>query len=76
MDQTATTPKSAPTVPTIHTIKEAAALLRVSERHVYTLTTSNELGHVRIGKRVFVSEADIKAFLCRNHHGPSAAQSS
>lgn len=53
--------------------KETAEKLRVSARTVYELTRLKRLGSVKVAGRLFVSEADIAAFLKANHRGPNPA---
>lgn len=43
--------------------REAARLLGVSDRTVFTLTQSGELRHVRIGKRVLYTRAALDEFI-------------
>ncbi len=47
-------------------VKEAAAYLRVHERTVYRLVWERQLSHHRIGRRVVLTEDDVKAFLASN----------
>jgi excisionase family DNA binding protein len=47
----------------LHDVAEAAKLLRVSEKTVRRLITAGALAAYRVGRRVRISEADLRAFL-------------
>jgi excisionase family DNA binding protein len=45
------------------TVREAAELLRLSERTVWQVTKAGQLRAVRLGKRVVYDPADLKQFV-------------
>lgn len=64
----------------LYTPQETAERLRISARTVYDMIRLKKIGSVKVagtpgkaGGRVFVSEADIVAFLQANHSGPNPA---
>lgn len=54
------------TAGTVHTVPETAKQLRLSERYVWHLIATGELPHMRVGRRVLVTDGDITAF-CAAH---------
>jgi excisionase family DNA binding protein len=56
-------------VETLLTANEAAKMLRVSPRTVWTLTQEGSLACVRIGRRVLYDPADLQAFVQRCRQG-------
>jgi excisionase family DNA binding protein len=49
-----------------HTIHEAARVLRCSAVNVYQLVKRGELVAVRFGRRVVVTDEDLRAFIQRH----------
>ena len=52
--------------PTLLTRREAAAILRISERMLFTLTKRGDVPCVRIGRSVKYRPSDIAAFVEQN----------
>lgn len=53
----------------VYTIREAAAILKVTERTMYTYIKSGDLKASKIGNRWRVSEEDIRLFLTSGKKG-------
>lgn len=51
-----------PPKPTL-SVKEAAAYLGVSERHLWTQTKARRIPHVKLGKRVLYPVKELNAWL-------------
>lgn len=49
--------------------KAAAAALSISERKLWSLTTSGDIPHVRIGRCVRYAVADLEQFIARQREG-------
>ena len=67
-EATDTPPASVTTTPTLLTLPEVAKRLAVSARTVRRLIDGRALAHVRVGKTVRVSEADLAEFAALNRH--------
>lgn len=50
-------------VPKLLSISEAAESLNISQRHLREEIRQRKLAHVRLGRRVLVSEADLQKYL-------------
>ncbi len=48
------------------TVKEVAAILRVSVRHVHNLAHAGELDYIMPGKLMRISEPSLRAFMKRS----------
>ncbi len=55
---------------------EAAEMLAISERTLWSLTNANEIPHIRIGKSVRYSVADLEAWIESKRESPIPVQSS
>ena len=51
------------TRPGLNTVREAAARLKLHPKTVEDLIKTGELGHVRIGRRVFATDDQIQALI-------------
>lgn len=51
----------------LYTVKEAAKLLRVSERLIRRLIECRELSHYRINSRVLISQEAINEYLTKHY---------
>ncbi len=50
------------------TVKEAARILKISERQVYYLISRNEIGHIDIGQRIKrLTQQDVEEYIERQH---------
>jgi excisionase family DNA binding protein len=58
-----TTNESQATLTPLLTVREAADVLRVSERTLWTLTHSGELPAVRVGRSVRYDQSDITSWI-------------
>lgn len=56
---------------TLYTIKETAALLKVSQSHVYAIVQRGELPSYQIGSCRRIAEKDLMAFLEARRHEPA-----
>jgi excisionase family DNA binding protein len=61
-----------PTDKLLLTAREAAAALSISERTLWTLTKCGAIAHVRAGRRVLYSPADLAAWIDRQRSGEAA----
>lgn len=52
------------------TVSEAAGRLKCSEKKVYQLCESGDLGHQRIGRSIRIQPADIDTFLAKTSETP------
>ncbi|HUQ70367.1 MAG TPA: helix-turn-helix domain-containing protein [Planctomycetaceae bacterium] len=59
--------------PNLLTAYEAAALLRVSERTLWTLTKRGSIRAIRINRRVLYSVAELQRFVADNTCGDGPA---
>lgn len=58
------------TTPRLLRPKEAAEMLAISERTLWGLTASGQIGSIRVGKRsVRYDVADVQAFITRQRTG-------
>lgn len=55
--------------------REAARLLSISPRSLWSLTKGGAIAHVRAGRRVLYSPADLAAWIDRQRSGSDAARS-
>lgn len=49
----------------LYTPKDAAKLLAISERHLYTLTQRGDIAVVRMGRAIRYSSAELTAFVIK-----------
>ena len=55
-----------------YTVPQLAKTWAVSERHVYNLVASGELGHLRIGNLIRIRQADREAYEAKTWHAPDS----
>lgn len=46
-----------------HSVPEFAFLVNCSERKAWDMVHKREIGHVRVGRRVLIPDAEVKRFL-------------
>lgn len=51
-------------------IAQVSMRLNVSKRSVYRLTETNEIGFLKLGDRIVISEKDLAEFIDHNHVAP------
>ena len=54
-----------------YTVTQLARTWAVSQRHVYNLVASGELGHLRIGNLIRIRQADREAYEAKAWHAPT-----
>ena len=59
----------APSAPKLLKVSAVAKLLGVSDITVRRRVHDGSLAHFQIRGRLYFSEADVRAFMARNHHG-------
>ncbi len=60
------TPAATPLPPMLVSVRDAAKLLAVCEKSLWSLTNRGELPSVKIGRSVRYSLADLQAFISKN----------
>lgn len=55
-----------PTEQMLLNTKQAAKALSISPRYLQQLTSEGKLPHVKLGKRVLLDPADLRAWIARN----------
>ena len=65
-----------PIVEGLLTYDQAAKMLGVTGRTVWTLVHRGDLPAVRFGHSVRIDHADLRAFIDRSKHGPAAGTAS
>ncbi|HZZ26716.1 MAG TPA: helix-turn-helix domain-containing protein [Pirellulales bacterium] len=58
-----------PQLPLLLSIKQAARTLNLSERTVWTLVHTQQLPHLRIGRRLLFSRSALEAWITRQQTG-------
>lgn len=61
--------KSSPVTPLLVTAREAAAMLAISERTLFSITASGELSRVQLRRAVRYSVEDLRAYIDRQRVG-------
>jgi excisionase family DNA binding protein len=49
-------------------VEKVAQIFGVSARLIYKQITSGSLPHVRIGKRIVISDTELEKFITKNQH--------
>lgn len=70
--RSAASPPPAVQAPRLLKLAAVATLLGVAPITVRRRVRDGSLAHVRIHDRLYFSEADVRAFIARNHHGASS----